>query len=50
MFINGEVFNSRGLDDDLVIDFCNKRQLKLDNKNRDLAEQLMSLCLIEKST
>jgi 50S ribosomal protein L16 3-hydroxylase len=50
VFVNGEVFNCRGLDDDLVIDFSNKRQLKLNNKNKELAEQLMSLCLIEKST
>jgi 50S ribosomal protein L16 3-hydroxylase len=49
VFVNGEVFNFSGIDDDLVIDFSNKRQLKLDIKNRDLAEQLMSLSLIEKS-
>ena len=50
VFINGEAFNFSGIDDGLVIDFSNKRQLKLDNKNRGLAEQLMSLSLIEKST
>ena len=37
VFINGEAFNFSGIDDGLVIDFSNKRQLKLDNKNRDLA-------------
>ncbi len=49
VFINGEVFNSRGIDDDLVISFSNTRKLKLDNKNKVLAERLTSLSLIEKS-
>ena len=50
VFINGEVFDCSNIDYDLVIDFANSRQLRLNNKNRALAEQLISLSLIEKST
>ena len=50
VFINGEVFDCSNIDYDLVIDFANSRQLRLNNKNRALAERLISLSLIEKST
>jgi 50S ribosomal protein L16 3-hydroxylase len=50
VFINGEVFDCSNIDYDLVIDFANSRQLRLNNKNRALVERLISLSLIEKST
>ena len=49
VFINGEVFNCSNIDDDLIVNFSNTRKLKLDNKNRVLADRLLSLSLIEKS-
>ena len=50
VFINGEVFSCSGIDEDLVVSFSNTRKLQLSNKNRTLAERLVSLSLIEKST
>ena len=50
VFINGEVFNCSDIDEDLVVSFSNTRKLQLSNKNRALAERLVSLSLIEKST
>jgi 50S ribosomal protein L16 3-hydroxylase len=49
VFINGEVFNCSDISDDLVVNFSNTRELKLDNKNRVLADRLISLSFIEKS-
>ena len=50
VFINGEVFDCSDIDEDLVVSFSNTRKLQLSNKNRALAERLVSLSLIEKST
>ncbi len=48
VFINGEVFNYKDIDDEIIVSFANSRQLKLNINNRTLAEHLISLSLIEK--
>ena len=48
VFINGELFNTEYFDNDLVIDFCNSREIQVNRKNKLLAKKLASLHLLEK--
>tara|TARA_B110001450_G_scaffold97207_1_gene92261 strand:- start:29 stop:1138 length:1110 start_codon:yes stop_codon:yes gene_type:complete len=49
VFINGEVFKCSNINEQTVIDFCNKRQLKVNHKNHIFAEQLMALSFIKEN-
>jgi 50S ribosomal protein L16 3-hydroxylase len=48
VYINGELFNTEYFDDDLVINFCNSRELKVNKQNKLLAKSLSSFHLLEK--
>jgi len=48
VFINGEPFNTQYFDNDLIIDFCNSRVIKVNKQNILLAKKLSSLYLLEK--
>jgi 50S ribosomal protein L16 3-hydroxylase len=48
VFINGEPFNTKYFDNDMLIDFCNSRVIKVNKQNILLAKKLSSLCLLEK--
>ena len=48
VFINGEVFEYSNTNEELIIDFCNLRQLTTNHNNHIFAEHLMELFVIDR--
>jgi 50S ribosomal protein L16 3-hydroxylase len=47
VFVNGEVFDSSNIEDEIIIDFCNTKKISTNKKNWILAKRLSSLFLIQ---
>ena len=47
VFVNGEVFDSSNIEDEIIIDFCNTKKILTNKKNWILAKRLSSLFLIQ---
>jgi 50S ribosomal protein L16 3-hydroxylase len=48
VYINGEVFDIKGIDSHTIIEFCNARKIKVNYKNVLLAKNLASMHLLER--
>jgi 50S ribosomal protein L16 3-hydroxylase len=49
VFINGNTLRINDILDDSIIDFCNTRKIKVNDKNKPLAIQFSSLSLLEET-